>query len=201
MQILDQFAMKDVIQRRKDLSNTQKELLEWLVAIFIGILVVFIVRSFILTNYEVVGESMMPTLHDKDKVFVSKLSDIDRMDIVIFHSDQKEDYVKRVIGLPGDTIKYENDKLYVNNKKVEEKFLASYPAYQNPEENFTEDFDLEELTGSNKVPPNKLFVLGDNRISSLDSRYFQFIDQEEVIGEVKIRYWPFSRATLNFDSE
>lgn len=201
MQILNQFAMKDEIQRRKDLSNTQKELLEWLVAIFIGILVVFIVRSFILTNYEVVGESMMPTLHDKDKVFVSKLSDIDRMDIVIFHSDQKEDYVKRVIGLPGDTIKYENDKLYVNNLKVEEKFLMSYPAYQHPEENFTEDFDLEELTGSSKVPPNKLFVLGDNRISSLDSRYFQFINQEEVIGEVKIRYWPFSRATLNFDSE
>ena len=143
----------------------------------------------------------MPTFHDHDHVIISKVSTINRMDIIIFHSDEQEDYVKRVIGLPGDTITYENDELFINNKKVEEPFLRSYEAYINPETNFTEDFELQELTGSKTVPPDKLFVLGDNRISSLDSRYFHFIDKKEVIGEVKLIYWPISDFTMNFHSE
>lgn len=193
--------MKDEVKRRSDLSNTKKEMLEWVIALIVGIIVVAGVRAFLVTNYEVVGKSMSPTLHDGDKVLVSKISKLERMDIVIFHSDEQEDYVKRVIGFPGDTIRYEDDTLYVNEKKVEEEFLRSFPAYQNPEENFTEDFTLEELTGTQKVPANKLFVLGDNRISSLDSRYFQFIDEKEVIGEVVVRYWPLAHASIHFDSE
>ena len=193
--------MKDEVKRRSDLSNTKKEIREWVIALLVGIIVVTGVRTFLLTNYEVVGKSMSPTLSDGDKVLVSKISKIERMDIVIFHSDEQEDYVKRVIGFPGDTIRYEDDTLYVNEKKVEEEFLRSFPAYQNPEENFTENFTLDELTGTKKVPANKLFVLGDNRISSLDSRYFQFIDEKEVIGEVVVRYWPLAHASIHFDSE
>ena len=67
---------------------------------------------------------MMPTLEDHDKVIVTKLSNVNRMDIIIFKSHQQEDYVKRVIGLPGDSIKYENDELFINNKKVKETFLS-----------------------------------------------------------------------------
>ncbi|WP_240793380.1 signal peptidase I [Psychrobacillus vulpis] len=183
------------------MNNAKKEIIEWALAILVGIVIVLIIRSFIATNYEVVGKSMMPTLHDQDKVFVNKLAKIDRMDIIIFHGDQNEDYVKRVIGVPGDTIKYENDTLYINNKKVPEKFLNSYSAYVHPEENFTEDFNLLELTGNKTVPPNMLFVLGDNRISSLDSRYFHFIDEKDVIGKVEARYWPISSISVNFDTE
>ena len=183
------------------MSTTKKEVIEWLIALGIGFIVVFFVRSFLATNYEVVGESMMPTLHDHDNVIISKVSRIKRMDIIIFHSDEQEDYVKRVIGLPGDTITYENDELFINNQKVEEPFLRSYEAYMNPETNFTEDFNLLELTGSKVVPPGKLFVLGDNRISSLDSRYFHFVDKKAVIGEVKLIYWPISDFTMNFRSE
>ncbi|MDI2589692.1 signal peptidase I [Psychrobacillus sp. NEAU-3TGS] len=183
------------------MTKTKKELIEWLMSLAIGIIVVLVVRSFVATNYEVVGESMMPTLHDHDHVIISKLSTIKRMDIIIFHSDEKEDYVKRVIGLPGDTITYENDELYINNQKIEEPFLSSYEAYINTETNFTENFDLQKLTGTKTVPPGKLFVLGDNRISSLDSRYFHFIDEKEVIGEVKLIYWPLSDFKVNFRSE
>lgn len=183
------------------MSTIRREIVEWVIAIIIGVIVITIIRSFITMNYEVVGKSMMPTFHDHDKVLVSKLSTINRLDIIIFHGDENEDYVKRVIGLPGDTITYENDRLYINDSIVEEKFLHSYKAYKDPVENFTEDFNLEALTGSKKVPPNKLFVLGDNRISSLDSRYFHFIDESEVVGEVKIRYWPIARATIHFNTE
>ena len=183
------------------MSNAKKEMMEWIVAILIGILVVMLFRMFIVTNYEVIGKSMMPTLEDHDRVLVTKLSDVDRMDIIIFKSPNQEAYVKRVIGLPGDSIKYENDVLYINNKKVKETFLSSNLAYQYPEENFTEDFELEALTGQETVPADKLFVLGDNRMSSLDSRYFHFIDEQDVIGEVTARYWPLSDATINLVSE
>lgn len=183
------------------MNSLKKELLEWLMALVIGILIVMFVRMFLVTNYEVVGQSMMPTLHNKDKVIVNKLSKIDRMDIVIFHGDQREDYVKRVIGLPGDKISYENDELFINNKKVEEPYLQSFSAYENPNDNFTGDFELEELTGSKQVPPDKLFVLGDNRISSMDSRYFHFVDTKEIVGEVQVRYWPITQATTEFYSE
>ena len=183
------------------MNNLKKEILEWLTALVIGILIVMFVRMFLVTNYEVVGQSMTPTLHNEDRVIVNKLSKIDRMDIVIFHGDQREDYVKRVIGLPGDMISYENDELFINNKKVEEPYLKSFSAYGNPNDNFTGDFELEELSGSKRVPPDKLFVLGDNRISSMDSRYFHFVDMKEIVGEVQVRYWPISKATIQFYSE
>ncbi len=145
------------------MSNAKKEMMEWVIAILIGLVVVMLCRMYIATNYEVIGKSMMPTLEDHDRVIVTRLSNIDRMDIIIFKNPNTEAYVKRVIGLPGDSIKYENDELYINNKKVTETFLSSNLAYQHPEENFTEDFELEALTGQKTVPADKLFVLGDNQ--------------------------------------
>lgn len=183
------------------MSNTAKEILEWIGAMLIGIVIVVVFRTFIMTNYEVVGKSMMPTLQDRDRVAVSKLAKIERMDIVIFHGEDDEDYVKRIIGVPGDKIVYENDTLYINDKKVMEKFLRPYPAFQHPEENFTEDFELFELTGNKTVPPNKFFVLGDNRLASMDSRYFSFIAKKDIVGEVKAKYWPIREAKIQFDSE
>ena len=182
------------------MSKFKQETMEWVIAITIAIAIVVVVRMFLVTNYEVSGKSMMPTLADKDRVLISKISPINRMDVIIFNNGE-EDFVKRVIGLPGDTIRYENDELFVNEKQVKEPFLESNLAYKNPDEHFTEDFNLLELTGSKTVPEGKLFVLGDNRIASLDSRYFHFIDKDEVIGEVKFKYLPLADATFNFTSE
>ena len=178
----------------------KKEVKEWLIAIVIGFILVFGFKALIATNYHIIGESMMPTLSDKDRVIVSKLSSLERMDIVIFRSGE-EDFVKRVIGLPGDTIHYENDQLFINGKYIEEPFLQSHLAYKQPEIKFTEDFELHELTGSKRVPKNKVFVLGDNRLSSLDSRHFSFVEKEDIVGVVKARYWPISDMTIFLHSE
>lgn len=183
----------------------KQELWEWTKAIVLGLIVVIIIRSYFLTNYSVSGQSMMPTLHDQDKVIVSKISyslgDVNRFDVVVFHNSDDEDYVKRVIGLPGDLITYEDDQLYVNDKLVPEPYLTSYEEYGDPDDDLTEDFKLEELTGSFSVPENSYFVMGDNRRHSLDSRYFKFVDGDQVVGQVVARYWPIQEATLNFNEE
>lgn len=185
------------------MSSLKQEAWEWAKAIAIGLLVIVVLRSFFVTNYTVSGQSMMPTLQNQDRVLVSKISkkfgDIDRLDLVVFHSDENEDYVKRIIGVPGDVITYENDTLYVNEERVEEPFLKTYEAYNDPNDRFTEDFTLESLTGKKQVPEGSYFVLGDNRRQSLDSRYFQFVKKDEMVGKLVARYWPMETATIRFN--
>lgn len=171
-----------------------KEIVRNVLVIFISI---WILNNFIIVAYRVDGVSMEPTFHTGDRVFIDeigyRLFGLDRFDIIVFHANNKDDYVKRVIGLPGDVIEYKNDKLYVNGKYVKEQYLDPWKK-QNKEMKITEDFTLEELTGKKKVPKGKLFVMGDNRLKSYDSREFGFIDEKQVVGKVLIRYWPLKKA-------
>ncbi|MCZ8536594.1 signal peptidase I [Paenisporosarcina quisquiliarum] len=187
------------------MTAMKQEAWEWLKAIIIGLLIIAIIRSFLITNYAVSGYSMEPTLRNSDKVLVSKISykigEIDRLDVLVFHSDDNEDFVKRVIGIPGDLVMYKDDTLFINNKRVEEPYLQSYDAYRNPEDRLTENFTLETITGAVRIPADSYFVLGDNRRQSLDSRYFQFVNKEDVVGKVVARYWPLESATINFSGE
>jgi signal peptidase I len=184
------------------LSSLKQEAWEWAKAIIIGLLIIVVIRSLVVTNYSVSGQSMQPTLENTDKVLVSKISyslgDIERLDVLVFHTDENEDYVKRIIGLPGDVITYYNDKLFINDKRVEEPFLQSYDAYRDPNDRLTENFTLQSLTGIVRVPPDSYFVLGDNRRQSLDSRYFQFVKKDDIVGKVVARYWPLDTATIDF---
>lgn len=164
-----------------------------------ALVLAFSLRAVIFANYSVVGESMQPTLHDGNLLIVNKviydLQDADRFDVVVFHANEEEDYVKRVIGTPGDKIEYKNDKLYVNDEYIEENFLETFKKKSSAKP-FTEDFTLEELTGEKRVPEGKLFVLGDNRQESLDSRSFGFIDERTLVGKVGLTYWPLPEASL-----
>lgn len=174
-------------------KKQKNEVFAWFRAIGIAILVVIVIRTFVLGNYIVDGPSMMPTLHNGDRLIVNKInyrfSQPKRFDVVIFHATEKDDYVKRVIGLPGDTIRYANDQLYVNNKPVDEPFLKAAKARMLSGQ-LTWDFTLNGLTGETKVPEGKLWVMGDNRQNSVDSRIFGFVDENQVVGKVDLRYWP-----------
>jgi signal peptidase I len=156
--------------------------------------------SAIFANYSVVGESMQPTLDDGNLLIVNKLiydlQQAERFDVVVFEANESDDYVKRIIGTPGDKIEYKNDQLYVNGVYVEERFLDSYKMASSAVP-FTEDFTLEELTGESEVPEGKLFVLGDNRQDSLDSRSFGFIDEKSLVGKVGMTYWPLPEASIS----
>ncbi|RYM05783.1 signal peptidase I [Sporolactobacillus sp. THM7-7] len=165
----------------------------WIRAIGLALLIVFVVRTFLIGNYVVDGPSMEPALQDGDRLLVNKLDytfhEPKRFDVVIFHATKTDDYVKRVIGLPGDTIRYANDQLYVNDKPIKESFLKSNKN-QLLSGQLTWDFTLHGLTGEMRVPKGKLWVMGDNRQNSADSRVFGFVSQNDVVGKVFLRYWP-----------
>lgn len=175
--------------------------IQWVKAFALGMVIFVFIRVFFFSNYIVEGESMLPTLEEGNKVVVNKLgyetSDLDRFDVIVFHANEDEDFVKRIIGLPGDKIEYREDRLFVNGKKVYEPFLKQYR-----EEAIggylTGDFTLEDLTGEERVPEGKLFVLGDNRMGSWDSRQFGFISAKQVVGKVNLRYWPLEEMDISF---
>ena len=166
----------------------------------VAVLLAFFFRSYLFASYVVDGKSMEPTLHDGNLLMVNKLvydfAEVNRFDVIVFHANKQEDYVKRVIGVPGDTIEYKEDKLYLNGQVREERYLDPYRPDDG--EPLTGDFTLEEVTGRQQVPEGMLFVMGDNRRESLDSRYFGFVPIETVVGKVDIRYWPFSQMGLSF---
>jgi signal peptidase I, bacterial type len=171
-----------------------KELWSWIKAIVIALIVVALVRQFVFSNYIVSGESMMPTLQNGNRLIVSKLDYTfgkpQRFDIIVFHATPTDDYVKRIIGLPGDRIAYQNDQLYVNGKPLPEPYLKAYKASLPKGTDLTGNFTIKGYTGQTVVPKGKLWVMGDNRQNSEDSRYFGFVDEKRVVGKVAFRYWP-----------
>ncbi|MBM6617157.1 signal peptidase I [Bacillus suaedaesalsae] len=169
--------------------------------ILTGLVIAFIIRTFFFSSYVVEGSSMTPTLQDGNLLVINKMGyeygNLERFDVIVFHANKEEDYVKRIIGLPGDKISYQDGNLYVNDVQVDEPYLSTYKeAFVG--EQFTEDFTLEEKTGEKVVPEGKLFVIGDNRLGSYDSRHFGFIEVEQVVGKVNLRYYPFQQLGIKF---
>jgi len=168
------------------------------VLFFLALIAAFILlRTFVFTPVVVSGHSMDPNLSNGERVIALKNQEIRRFSIVTLripdeHGD-KINYVKRVIGLPGDTIQYMEDVLYVNGQPVHEPFLNEYKEHLPEQELFTNDFSLSHLTGVEQVPAGKYFVLGDNRPLSKDSRSFGFVDKNEIFGVVRFAFWPLNR--------
>ncbi|MBS5929987.1 MAG: signal peptidase I, partial [Enterococcus durans] len=150
----------------------------------------FIIRGFVLIPVPVEGNSMENILKQGDMVVMEKFSTIKRFDVVVFQLADGTIYIKRVIGLPGETISYENDQLRVNGKIVKEPFLTKNIKTDHESLPYTTDFTLEELINQKKLPENSYFVLGDNRRVSKDSRSFGTISQEDILGKARFVYYP-----------
>ncbi|MFC4409236.1 signal peptidase I [Chungangia koreensis] len=174
-------------------KKPKNEFLEWTKALLIAFGLAALIRYFIFTPIVVDGESMMPTLEHGDRMIVNKigysLGEPDRFDIIVFHAPEQKDYIKRVIGLPGDTVEYKNDQLIINGKEYDEPYLDEYKA-EVTEGTLTEDFTLMDVIQEEKVPAGHVFVMGDNRRNSKDSRHIGVIAIDEIIGNTSFVFWP-----------
>lgn len=164
----------------------------WIWSFIVAFIIVGGVYFFLGRPFTVSGASMYPTLHNGDRMVLSKVGDIHRFDVVILKApDENVEYIKRVIGMPGDTVEMKSGVLYINGKKVDQPFINTEVLAKQTV--FMDDFTLESLTGESKVPEGKYFVLGDNRGVSKDSRMIGFIDRSAIEGKAVFTIWPFGR--------
>jgi signal peptidase I len=178
------------------MTKKKNETFEWVKSILGALVIAFIIRSFFFTPIVVDGISMNPTLQDKERMVVTKIGEPKRFDIVVFHAPDGRDYIKRVIGLPGDSIEYKNDVLYINGKAYNEPYLEKYKKRLN-DGTLTYSFTLKETAvGSDTVSKDSLFVMGDNRRHSTDSRDIGVIPMEKVIGTTNVVYYPIKEIKI-----
>ncbi|MDM5336752.1 signal peptidase I [Fictibacillus enclensis] len=183
------------------MSSREKssQLWDWIKAIGIALILALLIKNFLFEQYVVYGESMMPTIENGNRLIVNKLGynigEPKRFDLIVFHANSQEDYIKRVIGMPGEHIEYVNDHLFINGKQVDEPYLDDYKK-QVTNGNLTGDFTLEEVTGKKVIPKGKVFVMGDNRLHSIDSRHIGLVDESKIVGEVNLRYWPMEELKV-----
>jgi len=146
------------------------------------LLIILCLRIFIIFPAKIQGSSMQPTLAHGENVFALRTDDFQKNDIIAFESPMEAGkmLVKRIIGMPGDKIKIEKNKIYVNDKRITEDYLIDYGI----DADFTKLGTHSELV----VPDNSYFVMGDNRFNSSDSRSFGTISKESVTGKVILRF-------------
>lgn len=165
-------------------------LFDWAETIVVAFIMALIIRAFFLQVFWIPSSSMEPTLDIQDRLVVNKVKyhfrKPQRMDVVVFRqvapaSVPKRDIIKRVIGLPGETIYIRNGRVYINKELLKE---------DHPMNNDYSDF------GPVQVPDNAYFVMGDNRPASADSRYWGFLPRKNIIGPAMLRIWPLNKIGL-----
>lgn len=176
------------------MANMKNGIREWIKALVIAIILAGVIRQFFFAPIVVDGFSMMPTLKDTDRMVVNKISyaigEPNHFDIIVFQAPEGKAYIKRVIGLPGDKVEYKEDTLYINDKAYAEPYLDEYKAQLIDGGPLTEPFTLMDIIDQETVPEDHLFVMGDNRRFSKDSRHIGVISYDKVLGKTNIIYWP-----------
>lgn len=164
---------------------------DWIVVIAVALLVAFVVRTFVIAHFVVEGESMFSTLDTNDRVFVNKLSyrlhDPNRGDVAVLHQitgASERDLIKRVIGLPGESVEMRNCTVLIDGRVLNEPYLD--PEVVTPTD-CGGDYLLDGV-----VPENHVFVMGDNRGGSQDSRVIGTINDDDLIGRAFVVFWPQS---------
>lgn len=155
-----------------------KRIIKELIPYIIIVVVVVLIRSFIATPVRVDGDSMNKTFKNGDILILYKLSKIKRFDVIVLHEEKdNEKIIKRVIGMPGDTVAIKDGEIYINYEKIDDEYAYG----------MTSDYDRITLKS------DEYFILGDNRLISKDSRYFGPIKEKEIKGKVVFRIFPFSK--------
>jgi signal peptidase I len=170
--------------------------IEWLVVVAVALVAALLVKTFVLQTFFIPSASMEHTLDINDRVFVNKLAyhfhPVHQGDIIVFTPTAAQrriigpgidDLIKRVIGLPGETIQGVGNRVYINGKALNEPYLSAGVVAT------AGAVPLEKQ----KIPPGEYFLMGDNRDESKDSRYFGPISRSQIVGRAFVRVWPLSR--------
>lgn len=200
-----------------------KDFLQIAVIFLIAMGIYYALFTFVLSNDTVSGISMQPNFENGERVIAVRHAKIERGDVVIVNAPDEPgaEYIKRVIGMPGDKIVSKNNQIYINGKKISQPWLTKGFKLTDNEDGFTgtkysqtQNFtisslaktanykkyytsaQLKEMQKTNRVPKGTYFVMGDHRSVSKDSRYIGTIAKKSVIGVVKLRYWPLNKIQV-----
>ena len=195
----------DTSERQKA-TRKKSVVREWVESIIVAFLLAMVIRAFVVQAFKIPTGSMRQTLLEGDLILVNKfiygvrapftdirlpaLADPQRGEVIvfIFPGDRKKDFIKRLVGLPGDVIEIKSGTIFVNDKPlITPEFSQRY--YYNKG-------DYAELNKKITVPKDCYFVLGDNSASSMDSRYWGFVSKKDLLGKAMVIYWPPNRIRL-----
>jgi len=175
----------------KEKPSASRNVVEWVVILGGALLVAFVVKTFLFQAFFIPSPSMVPTLEVHDRVLVNKLSykmgTVHRGDVVVFERPEAEaggirDLIKRVVAVEGDTIETRGDTLYVNDEPVREPYVKSA--------------SIGGAVTRRTIPSNEVFVMGDNRTNSSDSRVFGPIPEDTIVGRAFVKIWPLGSLGL-----
>ena len=181
-------------------SDSFKAVRDWIIVLVVALVVALGIRTYVLQQFYISGPSMETTLYQPNRVLVNKLSyrlhEVNRGDVVVFdrvtsngETIQHDDLIKRVIGLAGEKISISKCVVYVNKVALKEPYLDSRDTEQDDLIERCRQPEMAEVV----VPAKQVFVLGDNRPQSMDSRMFGSVDKNRIVGRAFIVLWPLSR--------
>ena len=182
--------MKPRPKDQPKLPRLKHWLFDWTETILVALILALIIRAFFLQVFWIPSGSMEPTLDIKDRIVVNKVAyhfrQPRRLEIIVFRQvasadNEKRDLIKRLVGLPGETLQLKDGVIYINNQPVKE------------EHSMNQDF---ANFGPIIIPPDSYFVMGDNRPASADSRFWGFLPKKNLIGPAFLRLWPLTRFGL-----
>ncbi len=192
------FEFENENSRTQRAPSKARSFTEWLMVIIGAVVMALLLKTFLVQAFYIPSGSMEPTLMIQDRVIVNKLSyklhGVNRGDIVVFERPDDEvdsdikDLIKRVIALPGESLVIEENGIYVNGRKVHEPYLPSGTVTST---------DASPLKCTEEqpcvIPQESVWVMGDNRTNSRDSRWFGPISEKKIVGRAFMRVWPFNR--------
>ncbi|QKG84637.1 signal peptidase I [Kroppenstedtia pulmonis] len=175
---MSEFTPRSARYGRK--KRGDNEAWEWVQALVIAVLLALVIRYMVFSPFSVAGPSMLSTLHNGDLVIVNKtiyrFRPPEPGEVIVFHASESKDYIKRVIAMPGDVVSAQNNIVRINGKSIDEPYID--------EGNRTADF------GPVEVPKGHVFVMGDNRMNSSDSREIGPVAMDQIVGRADLIFWP-----------
>ncbi|WEV54553.1 signal peptidase I [Leuconostocaceae bacterium ESL0723] len=199
----------------------KKFLTGYVIPIAFWLTVIFFFVRYVFTTAHIYGDSMQPNLLNQQWVGVSRITQLKRGDVIIFDArgedahlqPGEDDYVKRIIGVPGDTVSYQDGQLFVDGRLVNQDYISPAEQGAGTAASFGNTWSLATLSANQGwpaternqtvVPANAYFVLGDHRSISNDSRYFGFVDRSHILGQIIVPFWYSQqvRNNVNFESQ